>query len=75
MSSTGHGNAHRQRAIASLLTRHTRVTAPDGTCVGCLCGAPMTRFEHTKHLAQLVDALVEAALDVAFANHAKDRSA
>ena len=72
---TGHGNAQRQRAIASLLTRHTRITAQDGTCVGCLCGAPMTRFDHTKHLAQLVDALVEAALDVAFANHAKGRSA
>lgn len=72
---TGHGNAHRQRAIASLLTRHARVNAADGTCVGCLCGAPMGRLDHTKHLAQLVDALVDEALNVAFGNHAKQRSA
>lgn len=71
----GHGNAHRQRAIASLLTRHSRVNAADGTCVGCLCGAPMARLDHTKHLAKLVDALVEAALDAVFADHAKGRSA
>jgi hypothetical protein len=67
-------NANRQRRIAAMLVRHTRVTDSKGDCTGCLCGASVSRFGHYKHLAELVDELVESALDDAFAGHERYRN-
>jgi hypothetical protein len=50
----------RQRSIASLLARHTKLTAPDGHTIGCLCGAPDGRLDHHKHLAELIDQVIDA---------------
>ena len=67
-------NANRQRRIASMLARHSRLIAADGSCRGCLCGAATSRLDYYKHLAELVDGLIEDALDAAFGNHDRYRN-
>jgi hypothetical protein len=54
-----------------MLIRHSRVTTTDGRCTGCLCGAASSRFDYYKHLAELIDELIEDALDAAFGAHAR----
>lgn len=49
---------HRQAAISRLLARHARIVS-DGHYIGCLCGEVRSRIDHFKHLAELIDELVE----------------
>jgi hypothetical protein len=65
-------NLTRQRAIARLVARHTRIIAKDGTHLGCLCGHPgafRTRNDYHLHIAELVDMLIQESLNSAFADH------
>lgn len=62
-------NLTRQRAVARLLARHSRLTTPAGEHIGCLCQHPAasrTRNDYYLHLAELVDMLVQETLDAAF---------
>lgn len=65
-------NLTRQRAIARLMARHSRLTTPAGQHIGCLCnnvGAARTRNDYYLHIAELVDMLVQESLDAAFTSH------
>ena len=65
-------NAHRQRRIASLLARHSRLVDAQGRHQGCLCGAAKSRLDYYKHLAEMVEALIDDALDSAFGEHGRE---
>ena len=67
-------NANRQRRIASMLIRHYPVLSAEGRQIGCLCGLVGGRVEHTKHVARIVDQLIDDALDSAFAAHDRFRN-
>lgn len=61
-------NSTRKRAYASLMGRHARLETPDGRHMGCLCGnltASRNRVEYYLHLGELIDMLVNEAVDAA----------
>lgn len=63
-------NLTRQRAIARLMARHSRLQTPAGEHIGCLCQHPAAarnRNGYYQHIAELVDMLIQEALDAAFA--------
>lgn len=67
-------NATRHRSITRMLTRH-RYALTQGYH-GCLCGKVKisSHLDHTRHLADLVEALIEEALDATFGDHARYRN-
>lgn len=67
-------NVRRQRAIATLLARHKPITNVNGKTIGCSCGVADMGFDHCKHLASVVEGLIDAALDAAFADHSRSAS-
>lgn len=67
-------NLTRQRSIASLMARHSRLQTPSGQHIGCLCQnvkASRNRYEYYLHLGEIVDMLVQESLDAAFASQAR----
>lgn len=62
-------NLTRQRQIAALMARHSRLSTPQGTHIGCLCAdvkASRSRYEYYLHVAEIVDLLIQEALDATF---------